>query len=371
MADFDFNESRRARVDVARGAVADDIPLLDYTNDDTTGGGAETSFIDPPEDVWEAQNEMPSWAASSVPSGAQHTNALVDRWQIERGEVQQNLEFASSTKGDLWLKWGKKWLLITNKNKPGEFLAPSTIKRYRVDVAKALGVYKSTNLSPQDDAVLKKTDQQVGEAASDIETAPLEDLGQTIIKVEAAVQTAGNIFAVPERPGVPPMTQRDLRASGCGGGCTRPPLAPPLFTLDTAFLAKERCVAIGEVVGPNKRSSLKQCCEEGSSGQFRTRKIHRIPRRDFPNLYPRTVCWILDSHARFSPACGGLPVDSGWRCCGAARVLRLDKDQAEARRSQYPTFPGPSKTVFRSHIAVERRFNRHVISDEEKSRRYF
>ena len=60
MADFDFNESRRARVDVARGAVADDIPLLDYTNDDTTGGGAETSFIDPPEEVWEAQNETPS-----------------------------------------------------------------------------------------------------------------------------------------------------------------------------------------------------------------------------------------------------------------------------------------------------------------------
>ena len=124
--------------------------------------------------------------------------------------MQQNLEFASSTKGDLWLRWGEKWLLLSNKNKPGEFLAPSTIKRYRVDVAKALGVYKSTNLSPQDDAVLKKTDQQVGEAASDIETAPLEDLGQTIIKVEAAVQTAGNIFAVPERPGVPPMTQREF-----------------------------------------------------------------------------------------------------------------------------------------------------------------
>ena len=218
MADFDFNESRRARVDVASVAVADDIPLLDYTNDDTTGGGAETSFIDPPEDVWEAQNEMPSWAASSVPSGvsqedladAQHTKALVDRWQRERGEVQQNLEFASSTKGDLWLRWGKKWLLLTKKNKPGKFLAPSTIKRYSVDVAKALGVYKSTNLSPPDDAVLKKTDQQVGEAASYIETAPLEDLGQTIIKVEAAVQTAGNIFAVPERPGVPPMTQREF-----------------------------------------------------------------------------------------------------------------------------------------------------------------
>ena len=50
----------------------------------------------------------------------------------------------------------------------------------------------------------------MGEAASAIETVPLEDLGQTIIKVEAAVQTAENIFAVPERPGVPPMTQREF-----------------------------------------------------------------------------------------------------------------------------------------------------------------
>ncbi|KAK3701029.1 hypothetical protein RRG08_063282 [Elysia crispata] len=70
MADFDFNESRRARVDVARDAFADDyIPLDVYTPPEATGGCAETSFIDPPEDVWEAQNETPSWAASSVPSG--------------------------------------------------------------------------------------------------------------------------------------------------------------------------------------------------------------------------------------------------------------------------------------------------------------
>ncbi|KAK3803912.1 hypothetical protein RRG08_059776 [Elysia crispata] len=196
MAYFDFNESRRARVDVARGAFADDIPLLDYTNDDTTGGGAETSFIDPPEEVWEAQNETPSWAASSVPSGvsqedladAQHTKALVDRWQIERGGVQQNLEFASSTKGDLWLRWGNRWLLLTNKNKHGEFLAASTIKRYRVDVAKALGVYKSNNLSSQDNAVLKKTDQQMDETASKIPTAPIEDLEETIIKADIRAQ---------------------------------------------------------------------------------------------------------------------------------------------------------------------------------------
>ena len=191
----------------------DKTPLIDFTRDDniTLGGSAETSFNNLPEDVWEAQNETPSWAASSVPAGvsqedladAQHTKALVDRWRRDRGEVQQNLEFASSTKVDLWL-------LLTNKNKPGEFLAPSTFKRYRVDVARALGVYKSTGLSPQDAADLNRADQQVGEAASAIETVPLEDLGQTIIKVEAAVQTAGNIFAVPERPGVPPMTQSEF-----------------------------------------------------------------------------------------------------------------------------------------------------------------
>ena len=49
MADFDFNESRRARVDVARGAFADDTPLNVYAPNDTItpGGYAETSFIDP------------------------------------------------------------------------------------------------------------------------------------------------------------------------------------------------------------------------------------------------------------------------------------------------------------------------------------
>ena len=48
------------------------------------------------------------------------------------------------------------------------------------------------------------------ETASKIPTAPIEDLEETIIKVEAAVQTAENIFVVPERPGVPPMTQREF-----------------------------------------------------------------------------------------------------------------------------------------------------------------
>ncbi|KAK3746044.1 hypothetical protein RRG08_065210 [Elysia crispata] len=89
---FDFD---RPRADAAHGVITDETPLIDYTPEVTitAGGGAETSFITPPEDVWEAQNETPSWVASSVPSGvsqedladAQHTKALVDRWQRERG----------------------------------------------------------------------------------------------------------------------------------------------------------------------------------------------------------------------------------------------------------------------------------------------
>ena len=54
MADFDFNESRRARVDVARGAFADDTPLNVYTPNDTItpGGYAETSFSTQNVDVY-------------------------------------------------------------------------------------------------------------------------------------------------------------------------------------------------------------------------------------------------------------------------------------------------------------------------------
>ena len=45
MADFDFNESSRARDDVASGAFTDDyIPLDDFTPPNATGGFAETSF---------------------------------------------------------------------------------------------------------------------------------------------------------------------------------------------------------------------------------------------------------------------------------------------------------------------------------------
>ena len=203
--------------------MSEDIPLDDFDQPDDYDDyqpDDETPLddIDQPDDIWEAPDDTPSWSTSSVPlglsqedlAGAKQTTALVDRWRKERGEVQQNLEFASSTKGDLWLRWGSRWLLLTKKNIPEEFLAPSTLKRYGVNVTKALGVYESTSLSNQDTAVLNRTDQQLDEAASNIETVELQDLGQVITKVEAAVQTAGNVFAVPERPGAPSITQREF-----------------------------------------------------------------------------------------------------------------------------------------------------------------
>ena len=120
---------------------------------------------------------MPSWADSSVPSGISQeeladrnqTQALLDRWGRERGKVQENLEFASSTKGELCLRWGRKWLLLTNKNRPEEFLAPSNLKRYGVDVTKALGVYKSTGLPRRAVAALQAAREELGKAAAAVD----------------------------------------------------------------------------------------------------------------------------------------------------------------------------------------------------------
>ena len=178
----------------------------------------ETSFINQADDTWEVPDATPSWADSSVPSGIsqedladkQQTEALVNRWRRERGEVQANLEFASSTKSDLWLRWGSRWLLLTHKNSPGEFLKPSSLKKYRVDVTKALGVYKSTGLPHQAVAALSRANQELGEVAGSIDTVELRDLGQTITKAEAAVQIMGTTFTVPEQPGVLPITQREF-----------------------------------------------------------------------------------------------------------------------------------------------------------------
>ena len=100
-----------------------------------------------------------------------------------------NLEFASSAKGELWLRWGSRWLLLTNKNKLGEFLAALTLKRYGTDVTKALGIYKSTSLSRLAVEAFSRVNQQLGKVAGDIETLELQDLGQTANEASDVIHT--------------------------------------------------------------------------------------------------------------------------------------------------------------------------------------
>ena len=190
----------------------------DEASYDTQGGIGDTTAGD---ETWEVPNETPSWAASSIPSGisqeeladGNQTQAILDRWGRERGEVQQNLEFVSSTKGKLWLRWGRKWLLLTNKNRPGEFLKPSTLKTYGVNVTKALGVHESTGLYRQEVAALNRADQELGEVSESVDTVGLQDLGQVIIKVEAAVGPDDLHYVRTARrppPPPPPITQREF-----------------------------------------------------------------------------------------------------------------------------------------------------------------
>ena len=188
--------------------VADDI-LADATGGiltdvatDVVGGNTRA-----------APDATPSWAVSSVPSGISRqqladenqTRALLDRWGRERGEVQQNLEIVSSTEGERWLRWGSEWLLLTNKNSPGEFLKPSTLKSYYgADVTKALGVYKSTGLSRQAAADLNRADQELGKASESMDTVELQDLGQG---ASEAIANAEKIITVLTREG---LTSRDI-----------------------------------------------------------------------------------------------------------------------------------------------------------------
>lgn len=208
MTDFDFENPAFDQ---------DDVEQID---DD------EAPFINPPEDTWEAPNETPPWADGGVPAGisqeelasTQQTEALIDRWRRERGKVQANLEFASSTKDELWLRWGRRWLLLTNKNRPGEFLAPATLKRYYgADITKALGIHESIRLSRQAAAALQTANEALGEAAAAVDTVELQDLRQPAKEASDAIHKMETTFTEAELDGIlatvddPPINLRELR----------------------------------------------------------------------------------------------------------------------------------------------------------------
>ena len=173
-------------------------PLIKGDNDEVTS-------VDPqPEDqgALEVPNSSPSWAQADIPAiissddlaTTDQTEALKNRWQGEWGKINVGLEFASTSKGDLWLRWGDKRLLVMYKNRPGEFLTPSKIHRYYgADVAKVLGVLGDPQLSSQVVGALQSSENRLGKIAGAMpaESIGLQDLG-------AATQSASDATEVAE-----------------------------------------------------------------------------------------------------------------------------------------------------------------------------
>ena len=199
----------------------------------------ETSFTNQPDDdisddisdgtldgelneTLEVPNEVPEWADSGVPSvinkdelgNTEQTEALVERWRNERGELVANLQFHSSVNGDLWLRWGSKWLLLTYKSRTGDFLAPSTIQRYYgVDVAKALGVYESTNLNREAVTALQTAYGELGRVQDNAENVELQETVQVATDAKNAtstvIETVETSFG---KNADPPLNLRELHA---------------------------------------------------------------------------------------------------------------------------------------------------------------
>ena len=144
-------------------------------------------------------NSSPSWAQADIPAGIssdnlaiqEQTEALKDQWRRERGLIGENLEFASTGRGELWLRWRDRWLLLINKSRPGEFLAPSTLQRYySADITKALGIHDDTRLSRQARESLQEAGQELGEQEAAIagQSLELQDLGEAAKVASDAIQ---------------------------------------------------------------------------------------------------------------------------------------------------------------------------------------
>ena len=68
---------------------------------------------------------------------------VLARFVSERSTFSRpaNLRFVASKSGDLWVKWDRgKWYKLTWSSDPNKFLSASSIERYGLDLARALGV---------------------------------------------------------------------------------------------------------------------------------------------------------------------------------------------------------------------------------------
>ena len=121
------------------GPDAEGPQIPDDTGETDFGGGDETEPL-----LGEATGGVePSWAVDPPDLGedemasSTETDKLVQRWKDEMAEyeMQPELEFRAARDGRLWLRWGRRWLLLTNERDRGRFLFVSTLRsRYGVDV---------------------------------------------------------------------------------------------------------------------------------------------------------------------------------------------------------------------------------------------
>lgn len=195
-----------------------------FEPDIAEGPEEETSFIDPLDDggLWETTTDIPSWAGGEeVPTGLQkeelatreQTRALVERWQreVSKQGLQADLEFRSSTRGDLWVKWGGRWLLLTWKNRPSQFLSPGTLERHGIQFSRALGVASEKQTLPAGAVTaLQSASNELGGVAAAVDSVELQDLGQTAQKASDVVADA-EIDKILSSMDDPPLNLRELR----------------------------------------------------------------------------------------------------------------------------------------------------------------
>ena len=133
----------------------------------------ETGFMNDFDEMDEAPSTTPPWASGlEMPDGLDEENLasnddrdrVVARFKAERSKYVRpaNLEFKVAKSGDLWVKWGRDWKLLTWKNDPTKFLSRSSIERYGLSLARALGV------TPEARGV---ANEQIGELAEKADAA--------------------------------------------------------------------------------------------------------------------------------------------------------------------------------------------------------
>jgi hypothetical protein len=187
----------------------------------------ETGFTEHEQEAtWETGNQTPTWAqGSDMPIGLDKgdvadpkaTQRLVKVWAraFNSEGPRAALEFRSSKRGDLWVKWGSKWELLTYRNNPSKYLVASTIQKYGVDLAWALGIIPdalepiSARLRTLNEESTAKL-QAFGNEMNSLENTVPKEVMETATRATQALDTLLSEVGTQTLPGDFPL--RELKA---------------------------------------------------------------------------------------------------------------------------------------------------------------